>query len=259
MHTNQQDWNPGAYARFRDLRLRPAIDLLAQVPPLPDGAVVDLGCGNGAVGAALKARFGRFLLGVDSSGAMLAAAEKTGAYDGLENRDIADWQAEAPALIFSNAALHWLPDHAALFPRLAEMLPEGGVLAVQMPRQFAAPSHGLLRAVAERLFPDRFDFRDYAPPVAPPQALAGLLRPFGALDIWETSYIQRLEKAEGHPVRRFTQSTAARPILAHLDTGEQARFLAAYDEALLGAYPLAQDGSADFPFLRQFIILVRGG
>ena len=251
------DWNPESYAKFGGLRLRPALDLLAQVPALPKGDVVDLGCGNGPVGAALKARFGRRVLGVDNSDSMLAEAGQTGSYDALENADIADWQG-APALIFSNAALHWLPDHAALFPRLARMLPVGGVLAVQMPRQFEAPSHVLLREVSAVLFPERFSYASYVPPVAPPQGLAEILEPLGALNIWEASYFQHLNAEEGHPVRRFTQSTAARPILAKLNTAEQRQFLAAYDEALLRPYPRAADGSVRFPFLRQFIVLVRG-
>lgn len=257
--SHTQDWNPGAYARFRDLRLRPAMDLLAQVPPLPEGDVVDLGCGNGPVGAALKRRFGRRLLGVDSSAAMLDVARKTRQYDALEECDIAVWKASAPALIFSNAVLHWLPDHQALLPRLAKMLPPRGVLAVQMPRQFSAPSHVLLRKTAEALFPNRFDYSGYVPPVAPPQKLAEVLAPLGALNIWETSYFQHLEAGEGHPVRRFTFSTAARPILARLNGGEQGRFLSAYEAALNTAYPPAVDGSCDFPFLRQFIVLVRAG
>jgi len=252
------EWDPKVYAKFGGLRLRPALDLLAQVPELPEGSVVDLGCGNGAVGAALKARFGRVVLGVDNAETMLVEAAKTGAYDGLELVDIAEWQG-VPALIFSNAALHWLPEHTTLFPRLAGMLPEGGVLAVQMPRQCEAPSHVLLREVAVALFPERFNYAGYVPAVAAPGGLAEILRPMGALNIWETSYFQRLGAGEGHPVRRFTQSTAAGPILAKLSDGEQARFLAAYDEALAEAYPLAADGGCDFPFLRQFIVMVRGG
>ena len=249
------EWQPAAYANFSDLRLRPALDLMAQVPALPRGDVIDLGCGNGQVGAALKARFGRPLIGVDSSETMLDAAAQTGTYDRLENCNIADWQGGKPALIFSNAALHWLPDHHVLFPRLARMLPAGGVLAVQMPRQFMAPSHRVLRTVAERLFPDRFDFSNDQPAVAASSTLAVCLRAFGQLNIWETSYLQRLEGGTGHPVRRFTSSTAARPILQRLNEAEQARFLQAYDEALLKPYPLDTDGAVDFPFLRQFIVL----
>lgn len=233
------------------------MDLLAQVQPLPEGDVVDLGCGNGVMGAALKARFERRLIGVDSSASMLAEAAAGGQYDVLEEQDIEGWQAKAPALIFSNAALHWLPDHPALFLRLAKMLPTGGVFAVQMPRQFDEPSHKLLRQVAEALFPDRFNYSSYFPPVAAPQELAEVLAPLGALNIWETRYYQPLEAGEGHPVRRFTSSTAARPILVKLDDAERAQFLHAYDEALLEPYPLAANGGCNFPFLRQFIILVK--
>jgi trans-aconitate 2-methyltransferase len=64
-----------------------------------------------------------------------------------QQADIARWQPFAPFdLIFSNAALHWLPDHERLLPALAGCLAPGGVLAVQMPRNFDAPSH---TAIAE--------------------------------------------------------------------------------------------------------------
>jgi len=253
------DWNPGAYAVFRDFRLRPAYDLLAQVPSLPEGEIIDLGCGDGAVAAALHARFGQPLTGVDNSDSMLEKAVETGRYKALIKADIADWTARQPALIFSNAALHWLPDHCALFPRLAKMLCTGGVLAVQMPRQFEAPSHVLLRETAAALFPDRFDFGTYRPAVAPLQQLAGGLCQYGALNMWETSYYLRLKtRTEGHPVRHFTYSTAARPFLAKMDAHEQSDFLAAYDDALFIAYPPGADGGCNFPFLRQFVVLVRG-
>ncbi|HMO72277.1 MAG TPA: methyltransferase domain-containing protein [Paracoccaceae bacterium] len=251
------DWDPAAYARFRGLRLRPAMDLLAAVPDLPAGDVIDLGCGNGAAAGALRGRFpGRRLVGVDASPAMLAAAE---GYDATVQADIAEWQPEIPpALIFSNAALHWLDDHGALFPRLARVLAPGGVLAVQMPRQFDAPSHRLLREVAARLFTDRFDCSDWRAPVAPPPGYWPLLSPLGRADIWETEYLQHLAPvAEGHPVRAFTLSTAARPVLARLDTAEQATFLSTYDTALHDAYPLLTDGSALMPFRRLFLVLER--
>lgn len=254
MADGRKDWDPGTYARFRGLRLRPALDLLAQVDGLPEGDVVDLGCGDGAVAGALRARFpGRRLVGVDASPAMLAQAR---GYDATVCADIAGWRGEGLALVFSNAALHWLGDHAGLMPRLAGMLRQGGVLAVQMPRQFLAPSHRFLRDIAGAMFPERFDFAGWQAPVATAAEYHALLSGLGTVEAWETEYVQRLEPvADGHPVRRFTESTAMRPFLEKLDAAGAAAFVAAYEEALAAAYPVEKDGSVLFPFRRVFFTL----
>ena len=252
------DWDPAGYGAFRDLRLRPALDLLAQVPDLPPGDVIDLGCGDGAVAPALVARYPtRTLVGVDASEAMLANAVLRRAYERVTPADIADWRPERPpALIFSNAALNWVPDHAALMPRLAGMLAKGGVLAVQMPRQGGAPSHRLLREVAAGLFPTR-----PLPPESPVlQAgdYAELLLPLGEVRAWTTDYLQMLDPAtQGHPVRAFTQTTAMRPFVEGLTPTERAGFVAAYDLELAKAYPALPDGRVLFPFTRVFFVLER--
>ncbi|WP_163846626.1 methyltransferase domain-containing protein [Pseudooceanicola aestuarii] len=251
------DWNPTAYARFRGLRLRPALDLLGQLPDLPEGAMVDLGCGAGVVGPVLRTRFGgRRLTGVDSSPAMLEQAAQAGCYDDLAEADIAQWQPAAPpALIFSNAALHWLPDHEALLPRLAGLLAPGGVLAVQVPNQNRAPSH--------RLWADIRDKHAGAgtadiPGILDPVDYHRLLSPLGQLDLWETEYHQQLATTgEGHPVRRFTQSTIARPYLKGLDTAVADRIVAEYDSVMETIYPVQPDGSVLFPFRRLFFTLRR--
>lgn len=256
----QTDWNPETYGRFRDFRLRPALDLLGRIGHLPPGDVIDLGCGAGAVASALRSRFhDHRLIGVDTSPAMLETADDTGAYDALQRDDIADWVPETPpALIYSNAALHWLDDHATLLPRLAQTLVPGGTLAVQMPAQHFAPSHRLLRETAEALFPDRFDFSSWVPAVAPPEDYVRLLAPWGDVDAWETRYIQRLPASDdAHPVRRFTESTAMRPILEKLTSDEAADFISAYEAALADDYPAEDDGSVLFPFKRLFFTLVR--
>jgi len=253
-----KDWNPEAYARFRGLRLRPALDLLAQVGGLPQGDVVDLGCGAGAVAEELSARFaGRRLIGVDNSPAMLTEARALGHYTDLVAADVASWEAERPvALIFSNAALQWLPDHARLLPRLAAALCPGGVLAVQMPRQIFAPSHRFLRDIAAAMFPDRFSFAAYEPPVAKAVEYHAMLAPLGRVRAWETDYVQELDPAgEGHPVRAFTGSTAMRPFLDKLTPAEAAAFTAAYDQALGAAYPVLPGGGVLMPFRRVFFIL----
>lgn len=253
--TGQTDWNPGAYAKFRGLRLRPALDLMAQIGGLPPGDVVDLGCGDGAAAGALATRFaGRRLIGVDASPAML---EQAAGYDARILADIAAWQPDSPpALIFSNAVLQWLGDHAALLPGLAGLLAPGGVLAVQMPRQYDAPSHRFLRDIAQAMFPDRFDFRGWQPPVAPAAEYWRMLAPLGRVTAWETDYVQHLAaSAEGHPVRAFTGATAMRPFLEHLTPPEAGAFADAYDQALTAAYPLMPDGSALMPFRRCFLVL----
>jgi trans-aconitate 2-methyltransferase len=254
-----KDWSPGTYDAFRGFRLRPALDLLAQVPGrLSEGDVVDLGCGSGAAGPALRATFpGRRLVGVDSSPAMLAVAREAGAYDELVEADAAGWRPKrAPAIIFSNAVLHWLPDHRALIPGLAGLAAAGGCLAVQMPRQFDAPSHRLIREVAAELFPDRFDWRTWVAPVAGPEVYARMLARLGPAAVWETEYLQRLPQSEkGHPVRLFTEATAVRPVTGVLSGDEQAAFLAAYDEALADVYPAEPDGTILMPFRRLFFVL----
>ena len=249
------DWNPGAYARFRGLRLRPALDLMAQVGDLPAGDVVDLGCGDGAAAEALATRFaGRVLIGVDASPAMLDVAA---GYDQQVQADIAHLQPDAPpALIFSNAALQWLGDHGRLMPRLAGFLAPGGVLAVQMPRQHGAPSHRFLRDIAQVQFPDRFDFSGWQAPVMPAAEYWQMLAPLGRVTAWESEYVQRLDPVEtGHPVRAFTGSTAMRPFLDKMSEAEAAAFCAAYDAALGAAYPLLPDGAALMPFRRAFFVL----
>lgn len=250
-------WNVAAYEAFSDLRLRPALDLLARVPHLGAGAVVDLGCGSGAVGGALKARFpDRRLIGVDASTDMLAKAEATGAYDELAEADIAGWTPAAPpALIFSNAALHWLDGHEALIPRLFAALAPGGSLAVQMPGQLTRPSHATMIAAAADVRPDLF--ADWAPFPGPmPEGAYADLLPDAEIDLWASEYFQRLGPAAdgGHPVRAFVSSTGARPILLQVDEGETARFNALWDQALRSAYPLEPDGGAWFPFRRIFFV-----
>jgi len=138
---HKTDWNPGAYARFHDLRQRPGLDLVNTITNLGAGNIYDLGCGNGALGEALRARAaGRKVIGVDASPAMLERARTATGYDALSQADIADWTPPRPAgLIFSNAALHWVGNHETLMPRLAANPSKGGTMAVELPQQKKAP------------------------------------------------------------------------------------------------------------------------
>lgn len=252
------EWNPAEYARFSGHRLQPALDLLARVGSLPQGDVIDLGCGNGGAGPALRARFpDRRMVGVDNSPAMLSEARAEGTYDALEEQDIGTWSASA-ALIFSNAVLHWLGDHKALMPRLAGCLAPGGVLAVQIPHQNHQPSHRLWLQMAEEMFPGRID-RSAGPHILDPAAYYHLLGDLGRFTMWQTEYFQILPPCEeGHPVRRFTASTFARPVLEALDAHEQTRLITAYERVIGTVYPAGPGGEVLFPFRRLFFTLEVG-
>ena len=141
---------PSLYMKFMDERTRAARDLLARVPLEAANFVYDLGCGPGNSSELLTLRFPKAeLIGVDTSEAMLAHARQRAPKAHFIRRDIGDWAPDAPPnLIFSNAALHFLPNHHKLFPRLAGSLAPGGVFAAQMPSNANESSHALMRMVA---------------------------------------------------------------------------------------------------------------
>ena len=252
-------WNPAQYGVFADERLRPGRDLLARVPLQAPGVVYDLGCGTGNVTSLMVERWpGAETVGVDSSTAMLDKARQ--AHDDIDwvEADIVAWRAPKPAdLLFANASLHWLDDHAALFPRLVGQLGPGGVLAVQMPRNFNAPSHVCMREVAQTgPWRDKLARARAPSPVANPETYYDILAPHAArLDIWETEYLHILEG--DNPVVEWTRGTGLRPFLAPLDEDERAAFLADYAARVAQAYPRRSDGRTFFPFRRLFLIAVK--
>ena len=174
----------------------------------------------------------------------------------MQEADIADWQLNDPALIFSNAALQWVGDHAVMVSRLARMLADGGTLAVQMPYQHGAPSH-LGWSQAERLIFGQ-ERTKHKLNVLKPEAYFDLLTPMGEVQVWMVEYSQHLAASDqGHPVRMFTQSTFGRTYLDRLKQHDKARLIAAYEAAMAEAYPLRADGSVLFPFRRLFFTLRR--
>ncbi len=249
-------WDPTQYLAFGDERLQPALDLLSRIPLDSPETVLDLGCGPGNVTRELKGRWpNAAFTGVDSSSEMLERArEQDPGIEWIED-DLNDWRPQTPVdLLYSNATLHWLDEHDKLFPRLMKYLAPGGYLAVQMPRNWLAPSHTCV-TVAVHAGPWR-------------ELLEPLLRPFpthepsfyyealspvsNSLAIWETEYCQILEG--DNPVAEFVKGTQLKRFLDALDEPERSEFEDEYRKRILAAYPKRLDGKTLFTFRRIFIL-----
>ncbi len=249
-------WDPAQYLKFADHRLRPAIDLLNRIDVADATRVYDLGAGTGNVTRLLKLRWpNAHVTGVDASEEMLAEARKALPDIEWQRADLASWRPISPAnIIYSNAALHWVGNHDRLFPALLTAVAPGGVLAVQMPNNFSAPSHTLI-AEAARTGPWRKTLEPLLrpPPVEEPAFYFGALAQRAEkIDIWQTEYLQALEGE--NPVKEWTKGTWLKTLLDALQEPERSGFEARYADLVARAYPRRPDGRTLFPFRRLFIV-----
>ena len=255
------DWDPALYRTFEDERTRPARDLLGRVDLASPLAIVDLGCGPGNSTELLAERFpGATLTGVDSSAAMLTEARRRLPEAEFVEGNAGRWEPPYPVdLIFANAVLQWVPDHATLMPRLFDLLLPGGVLAVQMPDNVEEPSHRLMRETAAAgPWRERIGHvaAAHAKRVLPAATYFDLLAPRSAdLDIWRTAYQHPMASAAA--IVQWVRATGLRPFLDPLDDGERSAFLSQYEAAIDRAYERRSDGRRLLAFPRLFIVARR--
>jgi trans-aconitate 2-methyltransferase len=224
---------------------------------------MDLGCGPGNSTAVLAERWPKAeVTGLDSSQDMINAARRATPGGAWHLGEITAWgneTGETYDVVFSNAALQWVDDHAAVFPRLLSRVAPGGALAVQMPSNFDAPAHCIMRELAAApAWRGRFpagglrewqvhDLPTYYDIIAPVAA---------AVDLWQTEYQHILADAAG--IVEWYKGTGLRPFLDRLANDEQkADFTWQYLERIRRAYPVRSNGRVIFPFRRLFLIAYR--
>ncbi len=233
-------WSPEQYARFRVEREQPFHDLLALVEPAPGGRVVDLGCGTGRLTRLLHEHTqAAETVGLDRSEAMLAeSAAHAGGGLRFSHGEIGEFADSGLDVVFSNAALQWLPNHGTLFPRLADTLQPGGQFAVQMPSNHDHPSHQLAHEVA-RLPRHAAALNGYARavPVRPLEFYAELLarRGFSAQHVREQVYLHRLPGPE--EVIEWTKGTFLTAYKERLNREQYEAYLQDYQAAVLETLP----------------------
>ncbi len=253
-------WNSEQYLRFAEERTQPARDLAARIATASPQRVLDLGCGPGNSTEVVARRWPSAQLeGLDSSPDMIAAARKAHPEWSWQQGDIATWvTSQTYDVIFSNAALQWVPDHARVLPRLLAQATPGGALAVQMPGNFDAPAHTLMRELGASPAWKKY-FRDQVREwhVESPAFYYDVLAPQVArLDIWTTDYLHLMPNAEG--IVEWYRGTGLRPWLDALpDEAARTQFTAGYLALLQKAYPPQRDGRVLFPFRRLFFVAYR--
>ncbi|MEO6471241.1 MAG: methyltransferase domain-containing protein, partial [Aeromicrobium sp.] len=252
-HVTQTVWDPDRYLKFADERGRPFADLIQRVSGDPS-TIVDLGCGPGQLTGILRERWpSAKILGVDSSSEMIdqANAGNTDAAVRYELGDVADWTGRAD-LIVSNAMFQWVHNQLDVIKRLTDITE---TFALQVPNNFDAPSHALMREVAgQEQYADHLqdvEFRTGVDAGTYLDLFAGL---GWTVDAWETTYQHILQGEDA--VFEWISGTGARPVLQALPDDIRPRFEADYKAALREAYP-CRDWGTVLPFARVFVVARR--
>jgi len=165
MAHSAQTWDSSRYAANGRFVATLGVAVVALLNPQPGERILDAGCGDGALTEQL-ASSGAILRGVDSSPAMIAAARARGLHVDEANLTALPYDGEFDA-VFSNAALHWIPEsaqpdllagiHRALRPGgrfVAEMGGLGNIAAIRVALSTVLARSGLdAEALAASFYP----------------------------------------------------------------------------------------------------------
>lgn len=249
-------WNPDRYLKFGRERTLPCRDLVSRIELISPTQIADLGCGPGNSTEVLAERWpSAKIMGVDNSSEMLKRAKESKVRAEWELADIQRWtSAISFDLIFSNAALQWVPDHEREILRLFSLVAPGGALAFQIPTRTDLWYEVLDKLVKSEVWKNRFrqtepDFFSHELYFYYDLLSNGSKR----IELWETKYYHIMPGPDD--VVEWIRGTALRPLLERLpDENSRKEFVDDCTKAMSDAYPRQKDGNLIFPFLRRFVI-----
>ncbi len=251
------DWNPNLYMQFRSERTQPSIDLISKINSVEPKSIIDIGCGPGNSTRVLVNRWPKAkITGLDSSLSMIKKAEK--------NYPDQEWiVANALAyesrikydIVFSNAAIQWIPNHEDLLKKFHRMLSDNGLIAVQIPLFWDMPLGKIINETAndcrwtEQMegISDLFTIHNYS------FYYDHLSSLFDSIDIWETYYFHILDSHIA--IIEMMRSTGLKPYLEKLDNDLNInQFEKKVLKGIEKTYPKQIDGNVLLPFKRLFFI-----
>jgi trans-aconitate 2-methyltransferase len=256
MKNRNTDWNPELYLHFKNERTRPAIDLVNRIDINNPEKIIDIGCGPGNSTGVLMSKWPNArIMGIDNSAAMIKKASETypdQQWQVKDGKDIDD--STKYDIVFSNAVIHWIPDHESLFEKLLNITKEKGVLAVQMPLYLEMPVAILADKIFKQLFPDnKFNIKDLIT-INPGNYYFNLLdSKINYFYIWETSYFHIMDSAQ--KIYEMVETTGIKPYLDRIpNDDDRSGFRKSVIDGISHAYKAEKSGKVIFPFKRLFII-----
>lgn len=247
------EWNPDTYIKFEQQRTQPAVDLAARLHMRKMRRILDIGCGPGNSTSILNVQFpDASIVGIDSSEDMITKAKARYPSLDFKLQDVHTLDGTYD-LLFSNACLQWIPDHAQLLPFLMRHIAPDGALAVQMPDNMDEPLYRIIDEVAAQ---PKWNFTPAAFPhnsILSPEAYYDILTACSSsIDVWKTIYYHTLPGCRA--MVDWVKGSRLRPYLNALEPAQAACF----EEEILAlaqkAYPLQSDGTVLFRFKRLFFI-----
>jgi trans-aconitate 2-methyltransferase len=184
---------------------------------------------------------------------MLQAAEPHAIADVLtfEAGDIATWTADhCYDLVFSNAALHWVPNHAEVLRRWLKALAQGGQIAVQVPYNHDHPAHTIAEELRTAAPFDRYDIDPdpVATNVLAPAGYAELLYDLGVAKPVVRLQVYGHELPDAHAVVEWVKGSTLTRFTKALPIDVYDEFERRYGERVLAA--LGDRAPYFYPFKR---------
>jgi trans-aconitate 2-methyltransferase len=250
------DWKPDLYLRFEKERTQPSVDLANRIELKSPKKIIDIGCGPGNSAKVLKDRWpGADVLGIDLSEAMVTKARAS--FPGMRFLRM-DAGGDLSALgrfdiVFSNAAIQWIPDNKALIARLHRMLEGGGALAIQVPCTRGMPIQQAVRELsADARWAGRFGSVRAHSMHGAEYYYDAVSAVAGEYALWRTDYVHVMRSHAA--MVEWYSATALKPYLECLEAAELPGFLCEFERRLIELYPARPDGNILFPFTRLFML-----
>jgi trans-aconitate 2-methyltransferase len=254
---SNRDWNPNLYLKFDKERTQPSIDLVSRINFEAPRKIIDIGCGPGNSTQILVQRWpAASVTGVDNSPAMIEKAKRDFPNQNWKLLDAGkDEINEKYDIVFSNAAIQWIPDHAELLKRFFNALNDDGLLAIQLPLFWDMPLGKAIKNIAKdhrwetqvKGAAELFTIHNYS------YYYDKLSQLFNSIEMWETHYIHIMDSH--FSILEMIRSTGLKPYLDGLeDEHDKREFEGLVLKEIAKDYPQQKNEKVLFPFKRAFFI-----